>query len=52
MHIDVLVGKTTKVVTCQRCGKPISIGELAVYYSTPPKGSAHASCHLRGRGRK
>jgi hypothetical protein len=49
MHVEIRVGKTTRVVMCQLCQKPIELGALAAYYSTPPKGSAHIECHL---GRK
>ena len=49
MHVDVLVGKTTRVVTCQLCQQPIEIGDLAAYYSAPPKGSAHVRCHISRR---
>lgn len=49
MRTEILVGKTKRPATCQRCQQPIVVGELAAYYSTPPKGSAHARCHLAAR---
>lgn len=51
MHVELLAGKTTKVVMCILCGAEIPVGEIAVYYRTPPKGSAHLSCHVQRRRR-
>jgi hypothetical protein len=48
-RVETVVGRVSREVRCQRCERPIAIGELAVYYSTPPKGSAHLACHLRRR---
>jgi hypothetical protein len=49
---EVIAGRVTRVVTCILCGADIPVGEWAVYFSTPPKGSAHVRCHTADRGRR
>jgi hypothetical protein len=48
-HIEIIVGKTMREATCQRCEKPIALGVVAVYYKTRPKGPAHLECHFEQR---
>lgn len=47
MHIEVLAGRVTRAVLCMLCSAEIRIGEWAIYYPLPPRGSVHLGCHVR-----
>ncbi len=47
MHAEVLVGMTTKMVTCKICSKPIELGTLCAYVRG--RGSHHVACWIARR---